>query len=172
MTQLCGPGYLPTAYNWEHFLTFSNFLQCYLYLKKDSIHLPMQGTQVQPLVQEDLTSQGATKPMCLNYWAHVPQLLSPRAATTEAPGHRPYAPQEEKPPSQQEIHTPQQSPPLAATREKPENSNKDPAQPKMSEWMNKIPFLWHNFTPNQWGGYYYSFFFFFFINKETEVHRG
>ena len=31
------------------------------------IHLPMQGTQVQALVQEDPTCQGATKPMRHNY---------------------------------------------------------------------------------------------------------
>ena len=31
------------------------------------IHLPMQGTQVRALVQEDPTCQGATKPTCHNY---------------------------------------------------------------------------------------------------------
>ena len=31
------------------------------------IHLPMQGTQVRSLVQEDLTCHGATKPMRHNY---------------------------------------------------------------------------------------------------------
>ena len=31
------------------------------------IHLPMQGTWVQALVQEDPTCRGATKPMCHNY---------------------------------------------------------------------------------------------------------
>ena len=31
------------------------------------IHLPMQGTQVQSLIQEDLTCFRATKPMCHNY---------------------------------------------------------------------------------------------------------
>ena len=79
------------------------------------IHLPMQGTRVQALVWEDPTCHGATKPTCHNYWAcalepvshsywarvpqllkparseaHVLQLLSPGAATTEAraPGAR------------------------------------------------------------------------------------
>ena len=33
------------------------------------ICLPMQGTQVQSLVQEDPTCCRATKPMCHNYWA-------------------------------------------------------------------------------------------------------
>ena len=53
------------------------------------IHMPMQGTRVPSLVQEDPTCCGATKPMCYNYWAcalepvshnywaHVPQLLKP-----------------------------------------------------------------------------------------------
>ena len=31
------------------------------------ICLPMQGTQVQTLVQEDPTCRGATKPVCHNY---------------------------------------------------------------------------------------------------------
>ena len=42
------------------------------------ICLPMQGTQVQALVQEDPTCCGATKPMHHNYWACAPQLLSLR----------------------------------------------------------------------------------------------
>ena len=31
------------------------------------IRLPMQGTRVQSLVQEDPTCRGSTKPMCHNY---------------------------------------------------------------------------------------------------------
>ena len=41
------------------------------------IRLPMQGTQVRALVQEDPTCRGATKPVRHNYWTHVPQLLKP-----------------------------------------------------------------------------------------------
>ena len=53
------------------------------------IHLPMQGTRVWALIQEDPTCCGATKPVCHNYWAcalepmshnywaHMPQLLKP-----------------------------------------------------------------------------------------------
>ena len=48
------------------------------------IRLPMQGTRVQSLVQEDPTFRRATKPASHNYWVRVPQLLSPRATTTEA----------------------------------------------------------------------------------------
>ena len=39
------------------------------------IRLPMQGTWVRVLVREDPTCHGATKPVCHNYWARVPQLL-------------------------------------------------------------------------------------------------
>ena len=41
------------------------------------ICLPMQGTQVRSLVQEDPTCCGATKSVSHNYWARVPQLLKP-----------------------------------------------------------------------------------------------
>ena len=72
------------------------------------IHLPVQGTWVRVLVQEDPTGRGATKPMCHNYWAcalepvshnywaREPQLLSLRATTTEAHAPRARAPQQEK----------------------------------------------------------------------------
>ena len=71
--------------------------------------LPMQGTRVWALDQEDPTCRGATKPVCQNYWAcalealshnywaRVPQLLSPHT-TTEAHVPRACAPQQEKPP--------------------------------------------------------------------------
>ena len=51
--------------------------------------LPMQGTWVRALAREDPTCRGATGPLCHdywacalepashNYWAHVPQLLTP-----------------------------------------------------------------------------------------------
>ena len=71
--------------------------------------LPMQGTRVRSLVQEDPTSRGATKPMCDNYWAHMPQLLKPvrlepvlrnkRSHSNEKPAHHnedPRSPQLEK----------------------------------------------------------------------------
>ena len=75
------------------------------------IHLPMQGTQVWSLVQEDPTCRGATKPVrhnywspctlgpkCHNYWAHVLQLLKPACLAC--------ARQQEKPP-QWEARAPQ-----------------------------------------------------------------
>ena len=59
------------------------------------IHLPVQGTQIRALVWEDPTRHGATKPMCHNYWAREPQLLSPRATTTEARMPRARGPKRE-----------------------------------------------------------------------------
>ena len=63
------------------------------------ICLPMQGTRVRALVREDPTFCGATKPrvpqlLSLRSRAREPQLLNPRATTTEArtPGAR--APQQ------------------------------------------------------------------------------
>ena len=82
------------------------------------IRLPMQGTRIRALVQEDPTCRGATKPVrhnywaCAlepashNYWARVPQLLSPRATTTEVHVPRARALQQEKPP-QWEVRAPQ-----------------------------------------------------------------
>ena len=60
----------------------------------------MQGTWVRSLVPRDLTCHGATK-------AHVPQLLSLHAATTEACVPRACAMQQEKP-QQREACAPQQ----------------------------------------------------------------
>ena len=74
------------------------------------IRLPMQGTRVQALVQEDPTCRRATKPMCHNYWACAlepmshnywacePQLMRPRATITEACAPKAHALQQEKPP--------------------------------------------------------------------------
>ena len=55
------------------------------------IRLPMQGTQIQALFQEDPTRHGATKPTNHNYWACEPQLFSPPAATTKAYTPRAHA---------------------------------------------------------------------------------
>ena len=55
------------------------------------IHLAMQGTLVQSVVQEDPTCRGATKPP-------GPQLLSPHVATTEDPTPTACALQQQKPP--------------------------------------------------------------------------
>ena len=74
------------------------------------ICLPVQGTRVQSLIQEEPACHGAAKPVCHNYWActlepashnywaHVPQLLKParlepvlrnkRSHRNEKPAHR------------------------------------------------------------------------------------
>ena len=63
------------------------------------IHLPMQKTWVQTLVQEDSRCCEATKPWVrLNYWARDPQLPKPEHS-------RACAPQQEQPP-RCEAHTP------------------------------------------------------------------
>ena len=76
------------------------------------IHLPVEGTQVRSLVQEDPTSWGPTKPMHHNYWSMCAQSLCP--ATGEATTVR-------------SPHTPQRpaTPPVC--------SSKDPAQPTVNK---------------------------------------
>ena len=66
------------------------------------IRLPMQGTRVRALVREDPTCCRAPKPrepqlLSLRSRARETQLLSPRAATTEACTPRARALQQEKP---------------------------------------------------------------------------
>ena len=60
----------------------------------------MQETRVRALVREDPTCRGATKPVCHNYWACEPQLLSLHATTTEARAPSARGPQQEKLPQQ------------------------------------------------------------------------
>ena len=50
--------------------------------------LPMQGTWVQSLVQEDSTCHGATKSVCHNYGARAPQLLEPECREPTLPSRR------------------------------------------------------------------------------------
>ena len=62
----------------------------------------MQGTRLWSLVWEDSTCHRATKPVCHNYWSlgsgtREPQLLSPRAATTEPMFHNKRSHHNEKP---------------------------------------------------------------------------
>ena len=103
----CGPTGL------HIFINFKSCCWASLMAQWLGICLPMQGTQFRALVQEDLTCRRATKPMRHNYWAcapettshncwaHKPQLLSPRATTTEARMPRAHAPQQEKPPQRE-----------------------------------------------------------------------
>ena len=82
------------------------------------IHLLMQETWVQSLVQEDPSCYGATKLLCYNYWAcapesgkhnywvHMPQLLRPQALEHELCNKKP-------------VDHKWRGHPLTATREKP-----------------------------------------------------
>ena len=89
------------------------------------IRLPMQGTQVRALVQEDLTCRGATKPMHHNYWACVPRLLSPRATTAEACVPRaPWSTTERSHSNEKLVHHNKEQPPLVTTRESPHTATK------------------------------------------------
>ena len=45
--------------------------------------LPVKGTQFQPLIQEDSTCHGATKPVDHNYWAHLLLWLMPPHPTAQ-----------------------------------------------------------------------------------------
>ena len=83
--------------------------------------LPMQGTRVQCLVQEDSTSHRATKPVHHNQWARTLQPASPHY-WTRVPGA--CALQQDKPP-QWEGRAPQPRVALrAATRESPRKGTK------------------------------------------------
>ena len=82
------------------------------------VRLPMQGTGVRALVQEDPTCHGATKPVCHNYWAHVP---------------RAHAPQRERS-LQWEARPPQwRVAPARCNWRKPTHSSEDSTQPKIKQ---------------------------------------
>ena len=57
------------------------------------IHLPMQGTRVRFLVQEDYTCRGATKPPCST--TTEPELSGPKTTATKPNHPRASAPQQE-----------------------------------------------------------------------------
>ena len=96
------------------------------------IHLPMQGTRVRALVQEDPTCHRATKPVCHNYW-------SPHTTTTEACMPRAGALQQEKPLQWEACALQRRVAPARHNLRKPTHSNKDPTQPKiLKNKINKI----------------------------------
>ena len=75
-----------TQERWRRSIWSLGFSYTILYIKRIGtslvaqwlrICLPMQGTLVRSLVQEDPTCCGATKPVYHNYWDRVPQLLKP-----------------------------------------------------------------------------------------------
>ena len=72
------------------FHLYIKVMQASLVVQWLRIHLPMQGTWVRALVREDPTRRGATKPVCHNYWARMPQLLKP--ACLEPARHNYWSP--------------------------------------------------------------------------------
>ena len=95
------------------------------------IHLPMQGTRVRALVQEDPTCRGATKPVHHNYWACALEPVSHnywarvsllKPACLEPVLHNKRSHCIEKP-----VHRNEEWPPLAATRESPRAATKTQA---------------------------------------------
>ena len=88
------------------------------------ICLPMQGTWVRSLVQEDSTCCWATKPMCHNHWS----------LSALEPVHYPERSHRNERPA---LHSLRVVPPRCNLR-KPPCSSEDPAQPKIDQSINKI----------------------------------
>ena len=83
------------------------------------IRLPMQGTWVRALVQEDPTCCGATKP-------REPQLLSPCATTTEAHMPTAHAPQQREATAMRSLRTTVKSSPRSPQPEKARTQQRRP----------------------------------------------
>ena len=117
----------------------------------------MQGTWVGFLVWEDPTCHRATKPVCHNYWAcmpqllkpaccraRVPQLVSPRAATTEAHAPRACALQWEAT-TMRSPRTATKSSPRSPQLEKAHAQQRRPNTAKL--WKKKLITLIARWTP-------------------------
>ena len=98
-----------------------------------SICLPTQGTRVPSLVWEDSIHGGATKPVCRDYWAHMPPLLKAVCPKASAP--------QEKPPPRWKVYTPQlESSPHSPQLEKAHTQQRRPSSVK----TKKINAMWGN----------------------------
>ena len=95
------------------------------------IRVPMQGTRVWALVREDPTCRGATKPVCHNYWAYVPQLQKPTHLEPVLRNKRSHL--GEKP-----AHRNEEKPPLDAARESPCTATKTQRSQKINKQINKF----------------------------------
>ena len=93
----------------------------------------MQVTWVRALVWEDPTCHGATKPVHQNYWARVPQLLSPRATTTELTHLEPMLRNKRSHHNKKPAHRNEEKPPLAATTESPHAAMKTQCSQKINK---------------------------------------
>ena len=100
------------------------------------IRLPMQGTWILSLVQEDSTCHGGAKLVCHNYWACVLQLL--KSMRLESVLHNRRSHHDEKPAYHKE-----ESPLFTATREKPAHSNKTSTDKKQRKRMVTSCFSYH-----------------------------
>ena len=110
------------------------------------IHLPIQGTWVWSLVQEDPTCCGATKPVCHNYWAcaleptshnywaRMPQLLKPACLEPMLRNKRSHR-------KEKTVHCNEEQPSFAATRESPRTATKTQRSQK-----KKKKSMYHNIT--------------------------
>ena len=78
----------------------------------------------------------ALEPVSHNYWARMPQLLSPRATTTEARAPRARALQQEKQPQWEACARQQTVTPARRNLRKPVLSNEDPTWPKINKLIN------------------------------------
>ena len=89
-----------------------------LVAEKWRIHLPVQGTQVWPLVQDDPTCHGATQPVSHSYWgcALAPLLFRKRSLCSEKPV----------------LRNQRAAPTLRL--EKSLRGNRDPVQPKINTY--------------------------------------
>ena len=102
------------------------------------ICLPMQGTRVRSLVQEDPTCRGANKPVGHNYWACTLEPAShnywAHVTTIEARTPRAHAPQQGEATAMRSPRTTTKSIPCSLQLEwKPARSNEDPTQPKINK---------------------------------------
>ena len=94
--------------------------------------LLMQGTWVQSLLQEDLTSLGATKPLGSNCWACALEPRSHNCWSLHA-----LEPQQEKPPQWEAQATQLKSSPCSLQLEKSLSGRGDPAQPKIRKYQGE-----------------------------------
>ena len=106
------------------------------------IRLPMQGTRVHPLVREDPTCHGATKPVRHNYWACVLQLLKPAHLEPVLRNKRSHC-------SEKPVHHNEESPLLAATRESPRAATKTQrSQKTKTKKLKKKETCWCSTVPD------------------------
>ena len=117
-TSLLKYGHSPSSYGEESKSKTS------LVVQRIRIRLPMKGTLVRSLVQEDSTCCGGAKPMHHNYWA--PTLQSPHGATAEARVPRAWAREQRR----QRDETPSL---LAAARESPRTAVKTQGSQKLNK---------------------------------------